>query len=73
MELLTTPFGSIDVGATSLLITVVWVVVMTNALNLIDGLDGLAGGYVWAYLSNPAVAPPVWPEFGLYVAGRSPA
>jgi UDP-GlcNAc:undecaprenyl-phosphate GlcNAc-1-phosphate transferase len=44
VELLTTPFGSVDVGATSLVITVLWVVVMTNAMNLIDGLDGLAGG-----------------------------
>ncbi|MDH3889855.1 MAG: undecaprenyl/decaprenyl-phosphate alpha-N-acetylglucosaminyl 1-phosphate transferase [candidate division Zixibacteria bacterium] len=44
VEFLTTPYGSVDVGAASLLITVLWVVVMTNALNLIDGLDGLAGG-----------------------------
>jgi UDP-GlcNAc:undecaprenyl-phosphate GlcNAc-1-phosphate transferase len=44
VELLTTPYGSVDVGAASLVITVLWVVVMTNAMNLIDGLDGLAGG-----------------------------
>ncbi len=30
----------------SALLTVVWVLVLTNAINLIDGLDGLAGGIV---------------------------
>src|SRR5437764_15479290 len=28
------------------LVTVLWVVLMTNAINLIDGLDGLAAGIV---------------------------
>jgi UDP-GlcNAc:undecaprenyl-phosphate/decaprenyl-phosphate GlcNAc-1-phosphate transferase len=37
-------FGSFDIGQFSLLITVVWVVLLTNAVNLIDGLDGLAAG-----------------------------
>jgi UDP-GlcNAc:undecaprenyl-phosphate GlcNAc-1-phosphate transferase len=32
------------VGEFSLLITVLWVVGLTNSVNLIDGLDGLAGG-----------------------------
>ncbi len=31
-------------GALSILITVLWIVGMTNAINLIDGLDGLACG-----------------------------
>jgi len=44
VELLTTPYGSVDIGLGSLVITVLWIVVLTNALNLIDGLDGLAGG-----------------------------
>lgn len=42
------PFGgfvqlSIDL---SVVVTVVWLLVMANAINLIDGLDGLAGGIV---------------------------
>jgi UDP-GlcNAc:undecaprenyl-phosphate GlcNAc-1-phosphate transferase len=42
---ITIPFaGSHDIGSLSLLITVVWVVMLTNAINLIDGLDGLAAG-----------------------------
>ncbi len=44
VELLSTPYGSVDIGMASLGITVLWVVVLTNAINLIDGLDGLAGG-----------------------------
>ncbi len=39
------PFcGQIAVGEFSLVITVLWVVGLTNSINLIDGLDGLAGG-----------------------------
>jgi len=39
------PFmGNFDIGQFSILITVAWVVLLTNAVNLIDGLDGLAAG-----------------------------
>lgn len=38
------PWGSVDVGAWSILLTVVWIVAVINALNLIDGLDGLSSG-----------------------------
>lgn len=38
------PWGSIDIGAWSILVTVVWIVAVINAVNLIDGLDGLASG-----------------------------
>lgn len=42
---LSVPFyGQITLGALSLLISVLWVVGLTNAINIIDGLDGLAGG-----------------------------
>ncbi|MUK89698.1 undecaprenyl-phosphate alpha-N-acetylglucosaminyl 1-phosphate transferase [Ornithinibacillus sp. L9] len=37
-------FGIIDLGFFSVLITVLWIVGITNAINLIDGLDGLATG-----------------------------
>ncbi len=40
-----TPFGfTIDVPAFSFIITLLWIVGVTNAVNLIDGMDGLAGG-----------------------------
>jgi UDP-GlcNAc:undecaprenyl-phosphate GlcNAc-1-phosphate transferase len=38
------PWGSLDLGPWSLLLTVAWFVVVINAVNLIDGLDGLASG-----------------------------
>ncbi len=44
VELLSTPWGSLDIGNWSLIITVLWVVGLTNAINIIDGLDALAGG-----------------------------
>jgi UDP-GlcNAc:undecaprenyl-phosphate GlcNAc-1-phosphate transferase len=44
VELVTTPFGSLAVGWLSPFISIAWVVILTNAINLIDGLDGLAGG-----------------------------
>lgn len=36
--------GSIDLGWASLPVTVFWVLLVINAINLIDGLDGLAAG-----------------------------
>ncbi|MFD1851638.1 glycosyltransferase family 4 protein [Oceanobacillus bengalensis] len=45
IERITIPLlGMIDLGVFSVLITVLWVVGITNAINLIDGLDGLATG-----------------------------
>ncbi|UCD64194.1 MAG: undecaprenyl/decaprenyl-phosphate alpha-N-acetylglucosaminyl 1-phosphate transferase [Candidatus Zixiibacteriota bacterium] len=44
IELLSIPFRSVDVGGISVAVTVLWVVILTNAVNLIDGLDGLACG-----------------------------
>ncbi len=37
-------FGKINLGWLSLPLTVLWIVSITNAINLIDGLDGLAAG-----------------------------
>ncbi|MCI0569919.1 MAG: undecaprenyl/decaprenyl-phosphate alpha-N-acetylglucosaminyl 1-phosphate transferase, partial [Myxococcaceae bacterium] len=45
VEAIASPFGPpLSLGALSLPLTVFWVVGIINALNLIDGLDGLAGG-----------------------------
>ncbi|HTA91788.1 MAG TPA: MraY family glycosyltransferase [Polyangiaceae bacterium] len=37
-------FGTLQMGAFALPVTVLWIVGVTNAVNLIDGLDGLAAG-----------------------------
>lgn len=45
IDSITNPFGGkILLGWMSLPVTVVWMIVITNAINLIDGLDGLAAG-----------------------------
>lgn len=36
--------GILPLGWTSIPVTVIWIVAVTNAVNLIDGLDGLAAG-----------------------------
>jgi UDP-GlcNAc:undecaprenyl-phosphate GlcNAc-1-phosphate transferase len=49
IEFITNPFlgGTIHFPlALSFLITLLWIVALTNAINLIDGLDGLAAGLV---------------------------
>jgi UDP-GlcNAc:undecaprenyl-phosphate GlcNAc-1-phosphate transferase len=38
------PWGNLALGAWSLPLTVAWFVLVMNAMNLIDGLDGLASG-----------------------------
>jgi UDP-GlcNAc:undecaprenyl-phosphate/decaprenyl-phosphate GlcNAc-1-phosphate transferase len=49
--------GTASMGVFSLPITVLWVVGIINAVNLIDGLDGLAAGVVFfAGVTNFAVA-----------------
>jgi UDP-GlcNAc:undecaprenyl-phosphate/decaprenyl-phosphate GlcNAc-1-phosphate transferase len=37
----------IDLGPFSILLTVLWIVGITNAINLIDGMDGLAPGIIF--------------------------
>lgn len=50
------PFDiAIDMGIVSLLITFVWIIGISNAINLIDGLDGLAGGVSTIILLTIAV------------------
>ena len=45
IETLSWPFGpSLALGAFALPFTVLWIVGVINAMNLVDGLDGLAGG-----------------------------
>lgn len=37
-------FGSIQLGLAGLLLTLLWMVGLTNAYNFMDGIDGIAGG-----------------------------
>ena len=45
IDILALPFvGTVSLGALSLVFTLLWIVGVINAMNLIDGLDGLAAG-----------------------------
>ena len=45
MTMLTIPFyGYVELGWLSFPVTIIWILAFTNAINLIDGLDGLATG-----------------------------
>lgn len=47
IEILSNPFGDpITLGLLSYPLTIIWLVGITNAINFIDGLDGLAGGVI---------------------------
>lgn len=47
IKILSIPFGnSLKLGIFSIPFTILWLVAVTNAINLIDGLDGLAAGIV---------------------------
>ncbi len=47
-DTIATPFGTFGLGVFGFPLTVLWIVGVTNALNLIDGLDGLATGIALA-------------------------
>ncbi|MDD4767015.1 MAG: MraY family glycosyltransferase [Desulfotomaculaceae bacterium] len=60
---LTNPFSNempLALGYLSIPVTVLWIVSVTNAVNLIDGLDGLAGGTI--FISALTLAAVVWIE-----------
>ena len=45
IDMINLPFGGdMDFGLLSIPLTILWIVGITNAINLIDGLDGLAAG-----------------------------
>jgi UDP-N-acetylmuramyl pentapeptide phosphotransferase/UDP-N-acetylglucosamine-1-phosphate transferase len=44
IESISWPLGTLQLGILSIPITVLWIVGITNAINLLDGLDGLAAG-----------------------------
>lgn len=45
ISMITVPYiGQIELGYLSLPLTLLWIIALTNAINLIDGLDGLASG-----------------------------
>ena len=44
VEVVSLPFGTLSLGIWAIPLTVFWIVAVINAINLLDGLDGLASG-----------------------------
>lgn len=62
-------FGRFDLGWLSLPVTVLWILAITNAVNLIDGLDGLAAGVSIIGLSTIGLISYFFlPERGVFLA-----
>ncbi len=69
------PFVSIDLdlGGWGVLLTVLWLVGMTNLINLIDGMDGLAGGICLMLMGLLAYVGHVSGSFALLSSGMAGA
>jgi len=53
IEKLTIPFiGTVYIGSFGIVLTIIWILAASNAINLIDGLDGLAAGVSAIALSS---------------------
>lgn len=44
IDMISLPLGTFELGIWAIPLTVLWIVTITNAINIIDGLDGLAAG-----------------------------
>jgi UDP-GlcNAc:undecaprenyl-phosphate GlcNAc-1-phosphate transferase len=56
MDMITIPLiGVVEFGLLSLPITLLWIMAITNSINLIDGLDGLASGISIIALSTMSI------------------
>ena len=75
IKVLYVPFvGAWNLGFWSLPVTFLWVVIITNSINLIDGLDGLAGGVslivaLTLFLAGHFLQIPLLAVFSLGLAG----
>ncbi|NWF65532.1 MAG: hypothetical protein HXY38_14640, partial [Chloroflexi bacterium] len=53
-------FGQLPLGAVGFIITILWIIGLTNAYNFMDGIDGIAGGVAlaaalgWMFLATNA-------------------
>ncbi len=69
---LSNPFGgAIQLGVLALPVTLLWLVGMSNALNLIDGMDGLAAGIAFVSTVGLLIAAAVNGRWEVMLAGAA--
>jgi len=69
VDAITLPFwGGIDLGWAGPWATIAWILLVTNALNLIDGLDGLAGGLALIMTATFAAVALTMDHFGVVMS-----
>ena len=72
IEEITLPFwGGVDLGWFGPWATLAWILLITNALNLIDGLDGLAGGLALIMTATFAAVALTMDEFGVVTSAMA--
>lgn len=68
VQSVTVPFmGAVPLGLLSLPVTFLWILLVTNALNLIDGLDGLAGGLALIITTTVTIVALAMEQFGVVI------
>ena len=69
IDLISSPFGgSIDLGSLGVWVTFGWILLVINAMNLIDGLDGLAGGLALIVTTTVAAVALTMDQFGVVIS-----
>jgi len=60
--------GAIELGWLGPIVTFGWILLVTNAINLVDGLDGLAGGMALIVTSMVAAVALTMDQFGVVIS-----
>jgi UDP-GlcNAc:undecaprenyl-phosphate/decaprenyl-phosphate GlcNAc-1-phosphate transferase len=69
IQVVTSPFGNaVVLGAFSPWVTSAWILLIVNAINLIDGLDGLAGGLALIITATVASVAIGMDQFGVVIS-----
>lgn len=72
IDVITIPFwGGFELGWFGPWVTLAWILLITNALNLIDGLDGLAGGLALIVTSTFAAIALTMDHFGVVLSAMA--
>jgi len=69
IDTISSPLGGVlDLGSFGMVLTFGWILLVVNAMNLIDGLDGLAGGLALIVTTTVAAVALTMDQFGVVVS-----